>query len=149
MDMLCTNPLKFIIFIDDLTFTEDDADFSSLKAMLEGSVSSRAKNTVIYATSNRRHMIKETFSARAGDELHRNDTIQELTSLSERFGLHITYSKPNQALFLRIVKELCTKEGINMPEKEIEIKAEAYALRKSGRSARAARQFVDYLHTQI
>lgn len=148
MDRLCTNPLKFIIFIDDLTFTEDDSNFNYLKAMLEGSVSARSKNTVIYATSNRRHMVKETFSARAGDELHRNDTIQEITSLSERFGLHITYSKPNQQLFLRIVKELCRKEGIDIPEKELEIKAENYALRKSGRSARAARQFVDFLHTQ-
>lgn len=148
MDNLYANPLKFIIFIDDLTFTEEDANFASMKAILEGSVAARAKNTVIYATSNRRHMIKETFSARSGDELHRNDTIQEQTSLSERFGLHITYSSPNQELFLRIVKGLCKAEGIDIPENELKIKAESYALRKSGRSARAARQFVDFLHTQ-
>lgn len=148
MDSLCTNPLKFIIFIDDLTFTEEDANFASMKAILEGSVSARAKNTVIYATSNRRHMVKETFSARSGDELHRNDTIQEQISLSERFGLHITYSAPNQQLFLRIVTELCKAEGIDIPEEELKVKAESYALRKSGRSARAARQFVDFLHAQ-
>jgi predicted AAA+ superfamily ATPase len=145
MDRLCTNPLKFIIFIDDLTFNEDESNFSTMKAILEGSVSARAHNTVIYATSNRRHMIKDTFSARSGDELHRNDTIQEQVSLSERFGLCVTFSAPNQDLYLRIVTELCRKEGIDLPEGELKVMAESYALRKSGRSARAARQFVDSL----
>ena len=96
LDELSENPLKFILFIDDLSFQKDDDNFSALKAILEGSVSARADNIAIYATSNRRHLVKESFSDRNGDDIHRNDTIQELISLSERFGLNITFSKPNK-----------------------------------------------------
>ena len=145
MDEIHHNPLKFIIFIDDLSFQKEETGFGTLKAILEGSASAKAQNAVIYATSNRRHLVKESFSDRDGDDIHRSDTIQELTSLSERFGLTIQYSKPNKPLYLQIVKSLVEKRGLQIDEKELEIKAEAFALRKGGRSARGARQFVDSL----
>ncbi len=139
------NPLKFIIFIDDLSFNQNNDDFSMLKAALEGSASATADNAVIYATSNRRHIIKESFGDREGDDIHRNDTMQETLSLSERFGLTILFSKPNKALYLTIVKELAKRYGVSMDEKELEIQAEAFALRKGNRSARCAEQFINSL----
>ena len=139
------NPLKFIVFIDDLAFNRSDDNFSMLKAALEGSASAKADNAVIYATSNRRHIIKESFSDRDGDDVHRNDTLQETLSLSERFGLVVTYSKPNKALYLTIVKALAKKFGVKMDEAEMEIKAEAFALKKGNRSARCAEQFINSL----
>ncbi len=143
MDKLCRNPLKFILFIDDLTFSEDDPNFGTLKAILEGSISARMKNTVIYATSNRRHIVKETFGD--GNDKHENDTVQERISLSERFGITITYSKPQKQLYLEIVNNLAKQAGLHMDEAELAMKAEQFALCKSGRSARAARQIVDQL----
>ncbi len=140
------NPLKFIIFIDDLSFNKNDDCFSMLKAALEGSASASASNAVIYATSNRRHIVKETFAERDGmDDVHRNDTIQELMSLSERFGLTIYYEKPNKQLFTEIVKTLAARNQVPMDEQELVTKAEAYALRKGSRSPRAAKQFVESL----
>ena len=145
LDELNSNPLKFILFIDDLSFQRDDDNFSALKAILEGSVSARSSNVVIYATSNRRHLVKETFSDRQGDDVHRNDTLQEMISLSERFGIQITFQKPNKATYLDIVHHLAAQRGVEMDEKELDIKAEAFALGRGGRSARAATQFVDGL----
>ena len=139
------NPLKFIIFIDDLSFNQNNDDFSMLKAALEGSASATADNAVIYATSNRRHIIKESFGDREGDDVHRNDTMQETLSLSERFGLTVLFSKPNKQLYLTIVKELAKRVGITMDEKELELQAEAFALRKGNRSARCAEQFINSL----
>ncbi|MBQ4052446.1 MAG: ATP-binding protein [Clostridia bacterium] len=148
MEELSRNPLKFIIFIDDLSFNKNDDYFGTLKAILEGSVSARNKNTVIYATSNRRHLIKESFSDRMGDEIHQNDTMQELISLSERFGLTVLFSKPNKDLYLRIVHQLAEAKQIKKDASELDLLAEAFALRKGGRSARAADQFTDFLLTQ-
>lgn len=139
------NPLKFILFIDDLSFSEDDDDYAALKAALEGSVSSSSPNMVIYATSNRRHLVKETFSSRQGDELHFNDTVQELMSLSERFGLTVTFTKPDKKLYLDIVKKLAEEYEIRLSQKELFTKAEAFALSRSGRSPRCAKQFIEYL----
>ena len=139
------NPLKFIIFIDDLSFNKNDDNFSMLKAALEGSASATADNAVIYATSNRRHIIKESFGDREGDDVHRNDTLQETLSLSERFGLTVLFSKPDKKLYLRIVNELAKRYGIGLSEPELEIKAEEFALRKGSRSARCAEQFIDSL----
>lgn len=143
MGELSANPLKFIIFVDDLSFNKNDDTFSSLKAILEGSSAAKAPNVVIYATSNRRHLVKETFSDREGDDVHRGDTMQEILSLSERFGLTVLFAKPDKALYLRIVQSLAVEKGIRMPEEELFRKAEAFALRKGGRSARAAEQFTD------
>ncbi len=139
------NPLKFIIFTDDLTFAEDDDDFAALKAILEGSVSTTAPNLVVYATSNRRHLVRESFSAREGDDIHRNDTMQELLSLSDRFGITVTFMKPDKKLYLSIVKELAQKELPDFPEDELLRQAEIFALGKGGRSPRAARQLIDFL----
>lgn len=145
LDELANNPLKFILFIDDLSFLKDDDNFNALKAVLEGSVSAKSKNVVIYATSNRRHIIKEKFSDREGDDVHRNETLQELISLSERFGIHITFGKPTKQTYLHIVKHLATEASIQMDDKELELLAERFALARGGRSARLARQFVDGL----
>ena len=143
LDELSDNPLKFILFIDDLSFQKDDDNFSALKAILEGSVSAKSKNVVIYATSNRRHLVKEKFSDREGDDIHFNDTIQEIISLSDRFGIHITFNKPNKETYLDIVRSLADKKGIKYNPDELEIKAEQFALEKGSRSARAAKQFVE------
>ena len=145
LDELNSNPLKFILFIDDLSFQKDDDNFSALKAILEGSVAARSRNVVIYATSNRRHLVKESFSDREGDDIHRNDTMQEIISLSERFGIQITFQKPNKQTYLDIVRHLAEDAGIELPEGELEARAERFALGRGGRSARAARQFVDGL----
>ena len=143
IDGLSKNPLKFILFIDDLSFAKDDDNFGALKAILEGSVSARANNIVIYATSNRRHLVKESFADRDGDDVHRNDTVQELISLSERFGLRITFSKPNKYEYLEIVKGRAKLNSLDMSEEELEKEAERFAVGRSGRSARAAKQFID------
>ena len=145
MAQISGNPLKFIIFIDDLSFNQNNDDFSMLKAALEGSASATADNAVIYATSNRRHIIKESFGDRDGDDVHRNDTLQETLSLSERFGLTVLFSKPNKQLYLKIVHELAKRVGITMDKTELEVQAEAFALRKGNRSARCAEQFINSL----
>ncbi len=145
LDELSGNPLKFVLFIDDLSFSGDDDNFGSLKAVLEGSVAARSANVVIYATSNRRHIVKERFSDREGDDIHRNDTMQELVSLSERFGLHITFSKPDKQTYLHIVHRLAQQQGIDIPEDKLDLLAERFALERGNRSARLARQLVDGL----
>lgn len=149
IEELSANPLKFILFIDDLSFTGNDDNFSALKATLEGSISGCGDNTVIYATSNRRHLIKETFGDRAGDELHLNDTMQETMSLAARFGLTITFQKPGKDEYLSIVKALAEEYGIEMSEEELFKKAEAHAIRKNGRSPRTAKQFIELLKIGI
>lgn len=142
IEAVAHNPLKFIIFIDDLSFSSDDDDFGALKAVLEGSVSSRTSNVVIYATSNRRHLVKEKFSDRDGDEIHAADSREELVSLSERFGLKVTFVKPDKELFLKIVKFLCEQYNV-IYDDDMQRRAEAFALRRNGRSGRVARQFVE------
>lgn len=145
MGELSGNPLRFILFIDDLSFQKNDDSFGELKAILEGSAAAKAPNVVIYATSNRRHLVKETFSERDGDDVHRQDTIQELVSLSERFGLTVLFGRPDKALYLRIVRGLAESFSIALPPEELALRAEAFALRKGGRSARAAEQFIHSL----
>ena len=145
LDELSCNPLKFILFIDDLSFQKDDDDFSALKAILEGSVSARSRNVVIYATSNRRHLVKETFSDREGDDIHRNDTMQEISSLSERFGIQITFQKPNRQTYLDIVHHLAKEHGLVYDPIRLELEAEQFVMHRGSRSARAAAQFIDSL----
>ncbi len=149
VETLSNNPLKFILFIDDLSFTSNDDDFAALKAILEGSISGKSSNLVIYATSNRRHLIKETMTERQGDELHLNDTMQELMSLSARFGLIITYQRPDKKVYVSIVKHLAKQYGIEMDEELLIQKAEAHAIRANGRSPRTAKQFIELLKTEI
>ena len=143
MDKLAANPLKFILFIDDLSFTANDDNFAALKAILEGSVGGRAKNIAVYATSNRRHLIKETLSDRTGDDIHEADTRQELMSLSARFGLTVTFQRPEKARFETILAELAKQHGIDMPMDQLLVKAEAFAIRAGGRSPRVAKQFIE------
>ena len=143
LDRLSKNPLKFILFIDDLSFDRDDGDFAALKAILEGSASGRPQNLVVYATSNRRHLVRETASARAGDEIHLSDTIQEQMSLSDRFGILITFLRPEKDVYLEIVLHLAEQYGVMMDRDELIQKAEAHALRRNGRSPRTARQFIE------
>lgn len=148
LDELTRNPLKFVIFIDDLSFSNDDDNFAALKAILEGSVSAKSDNVAIYATSNRRHMVKERFSDREGDDVHRNDTMQEIISLSDRFGIRVSFSKPDKATYLDIVHKLADDADIEMDQDELDLLAERFATRRGGRSARGARQFVDSLLSQ-
>lgn len=145
VDQLSKNPLKFILFIDDLSFSKDDDNFAALKAILEGSVSARANNLAVYATSNRRHLVKEDFSDRQGTDLHVTDTIQELTSLSDRFGLTITFQKPGKQVYLEIVHDLAIQNGIGLSIEDLDRQAEAFAIGRGGRSPRAAKQFIDFL----
>lgn len=149
VEELSANPLKFVLFIDDLSFTSNDDNFSALKAILEGSLSSCGDTIAIYATSNRRHLVKETLGDRAGDELHVNDTLQETMSLAARFGLTITYQRPDKEEYLSIVKHLAAEYGIQMEETELLRKAEAHAIRCSGRSPRVAKQFIELLKIGI
>lgn len=146
MGRIADNPLKFIVFIDDLSFNKNDDSFSMLKATLEGSAASKAGNAVIYATSNRRHIVKECFSDReTGDDIHHSDTVQELMSLSDRFGLTVYFGKPDKATYLTIVRKLAERKGINLPQERLDTEAEAFALNRGSRSPRAAEQYVDSL----
>lgn len=145
MDMLAQNPLKFILFIDDLSFTANDDDFAALKAILEGSAGGRSHNVAVYATSNRRHLVKETLSDRDGDDIHAMDTRQELMSLSARFGLTVTFQRPDKARYQAILVELANHYGVQLPEDKLIIRGEAFALRAGGRSPRVARQFIELL----
>ena len=143
METLHQNPLKFILFIDDLSFSSDE-EIGTLKAVLEGTVSARSMNIVLYATSNRRHLIQETFSARGDDDIHANETIQEQASLSDRFGLSVGFFKPGKEKYLDIVHALALQHGIKDVE-NIDLLAEQHALERGGRSPRVARQFAEYM----
>lgn len=145
IESISANPLKFIIFIDDLSFVSGEDCFGALKATLEGSVSARTGNTAIYATSNRRHLVKESFSDRDGDDVHRNDSMQETLSLSARFGLRVNFSKPDKKSYVQIAQELAAQHEINIDSDTLALKAEQFAMQGSGRSPRTARQFVNQL----
>lgn len=145
IDSISGDPLKFIIFIDDLTFTSGEDCFGSLKAALEGSVSARAENVAIYATSNRRHLVRESFSDRSGDDIHRNDTMQETLSLSARFGLRVNFIRPDKKAYIAIALRLAKQYGVEMSEDELALKAEQFAAQGSGRSPRTAKQFINQL----
>jgi len=145
MDQLAENPLKFLLFIDDLSFAANDDHFAALKAILEGSVGGRSHNVAVYATSNRRHLVKETLSDRSGDDIHEADTRQELMSLSARFGLVVTFQQPNKERYDAILLELAKQYKIQMPSDQLFIKGAAFALRAGGRSPRVAKQFIELL----
>lgn len=137
-------PLKFIIFIDDLSFESDDDNYAALKGVLEGGLSARPANTVIYATSNRRHFVKEGFAEREGDDVHAADSMQEKLSLADRFGITVTFSAPDQKLYLEIVGRLAEERELKVSREALERGAVQWALMYNGRSPRTARQYVDW-----
>lgn len=146
-EQIADSPMKFIIYIDDLSFDSNDNSFSELKAALEGSLSGRQSNILIYATSNRRHLIKESFSDREND-VNRNDIMQEQLSLSDRFGLTITFLNPNKQEYLDIVKKIAQDRGLTeLDEAHLCFMADQWATRRGGRSPRCAKQFVDYVES--
>ena len=141
-------PLKFIIFIDDISFEEDDERLSTLKAALEGSVSGAVNNVMIIATSNRRHIVKESFSDRQ-NSVHPSDLLEEQLSLSDRFGLTIMFSSTDKPAYLSIVRQLATDLGISIEADRLAALAERWAILKGGRSPRRAKQFVDFVYACI
>lgn len=136
---------RFIIFLDDLSFEEFEVEYKSLKSVMDGGIAVKPNNVLIYATSNRRHLIRETWDDRNGDELHRQDSVNEKISLADRFGIVLTFVSPNQEEYLRIVAELALKAGIVMEQVELRQQALRWEMSHSGRSGRVARQFVDDL----
>jgi len=146
---------KFIIFVDDLVFGDNEENYTSLKAVLEGGLESKTPNIVIYATSNRRHLVKEYFSERAGlqsgnhnEEVHAADSMQEKLSLADRFGINVVFSSPDQNRYLRIVNGIAKSRHLNIDKERLEREALQWALWYNGRSARTARQFVDWIEGQ-
>ena len=137
--------MKFIIFIDDLTFSSNDDTFSYLKAILDGGINSFPNNIAVYVTSNYRHLIKENFGDRDGDDIHVEDTIQQIMSLTNRFGTIITFQRPDRDLFSEIVLSYAKENDIRIDKEELIKQAEAYAIRSAGGSPRVAKQFIELL----
>ncbi len=140
---LASIPLRFIVFIDDFSLAENDERFSTLKAALQGSMEGHADNVMIIATSNRRHIVEETFDTRS-NSVHSGDSEQELLSLSDRFGITVLFSTTNKAEYLSIVHALADDAKLKTDRAELDTLAERWALLKGGRSPRRARQFIDY-----
>ena len=141
----------FIIFLDDLSFEEDEPEYKFLKSSIEGGVESKPKNVLIYATSNRRHLIRETWRDRVDEreELYRNDSVNETISLSDRFGLIIRYDAPSQKEYLAIIRHMLKKNGIELDEETLRVESVRWEMTHSGRNGRTAKQFVDnYLGQQ-
>ena len=146
VDKIAALPMKFIIFIDDLSFQKQDQSYTTLKAVLEGGLAARPKNALIYATSNRRHLVKESLLDRSwDDDVNTRDNMQESLSLSDRFGLKVCYSAPSKKEFVEIACKLAKDRGIDMSDEELALGAERFALIKGGRSPRCAKQYVESL----
>lgn len=143
---------RFIIFVDDLVFGDDEESYTALKAILEGGLESKSSNILIYATSNRRHLVKEYFSERSGhqdDEVHSGDSVQEKLSLADRFGINVVFSSPDQNKYLQIVDGIAAKRNLNIDKETLHSEAKKWETWYNGRSARTARQFVDWIEGQI
>ncbi|WP_155830544.1 ATP-binding protein [Butyrivibrio sp. NC3005] len=140
---------RFIIYMDDLSFEEFEIEYKYLKAVIEGGLEKKPENVLIYATSNRRHLIKETVFDKKNlsddGDIHANDTVQEKLSLVNRFGVTIYFGKPSPKEFAGIVIELAKRNNIDMPEKELLLKANQWEMAHGGLSGRSAQQFIDYL----
>ena len=133
---------SFILFIDDLAFDQDDKTYSSLKTILEGGLEKRPLNVAIYATSNRRHLVRQTFSDRAGDEVDTFETISEKTALAERFGLRIPYMTMSKSEYLALIDHLAGLYHVEMNREVLHAKAMEWEIRHAGRTPRVARQFI-------
>ncbi len=138
---------RFILYMDDLSFEDFEIEYKYLKAIIEGGMERRPDNVLIYATSNRRHLIREKYSDKKepGDDIHSNDTVQEKLSLSARFGVTIYYGRPDRKEFDEIVRTLAEREGIRMPEEELLAEANRWELSHGGLSGRCASQFITHL----
>lgn len=140
---------RFIIYMDDLSFEEHEVEYKFLKAVIEGGVETRPDNILIYATSNRRHLVRETWTDKNdmeyAEDIHRSDTVEEKLSLVDRFGIAVNFSRPGRDDFYNIVKELAKKAGLPISEDELLAEADKWELRHGGRSGRTATQLVDYL----
>lgn len=135
-------PEKFIIFIDDLAFDRDDATYSVLKTILEGGLERRPQNVAIYATSNRRHLVRQTISERAGDEMDRSETIREKTSLADRFGLRVLFQGLSKGEYLDVVDMLARRNGVDLPQEELHRLAVAWERLHGAQTPRTALQFI-------
>lgn len=148
ISMIKNRNYKFIIYMDDLSFEEFEIEYKFLKAVIEGGVETKPENILIYATSNRRHLIKETWNDRndleSNNGLHRSDTIEEKLSLVNRFGCQISYSKPSQKEFFDIVIGLARKNNVKMTDEELMAEANKWELSHGGISGRTAQQFINY-----
>ncbi|MEO1211806.1 MAG: ATP-binding protein [Cyanobacteria bacterium J06638_20] len=153
VDRLRDTPQKFIIFVDDLSFEEDDEAFKALKVVLEGNIVARPANVVVYATSNRRHLVREFMDDRPrprdADEVHAWDTMQEKLSFSDRFGLTLTFEPADQTTYLAIVHHLASQAGLAIEISDLEFRALQWATRHNGRSGRTVRQFIDALQAEL
>ena len=138
---------RFIIYMDDLSFEEFEIEYKYLKAVIEGGLERKPDNILIYATSNRRHLVREQFSDKEGrrDDLHASDTVQEKLSLVYRFGVTIFFCAPDKKQFQNIVRVLAERYGIKMPEEELMLEANRWELNHGGLSGRTAQQFIDYI----
>jgi len=138
---------KFILFLDDLSFEETEVEYKCLKSALEGGVELKPENVMICATSNRRHLVRETWQDRAGnpDDVHRLDSVHEKISLSDRFGITLTYHAPNQEEYMHIVQELAKKHDVPISPSELKSQAVRWEMSHSGRSGRTARQLITHL----
>ena len=155
-DILRQVPQKFIIFVDDLSFEEESEDYKALKVVLEGNLSAQPNNLLVYATSNRRHLLREYFSDRPSlkdlsdrKEVNPWDTMQEKLSLSDRFGLTLTFLNADQEIYLKIVHHLAKRAGIELLDDELNFRALQWATRNNGQSGRTAQQFVDFLQADL
>ena len=144
---LAHRPQKFIIFIDDLAFDKEDRTFSSLKTILEGSLEPRPVNVAVYCTSNRRHLVRQNFSDRNGDEIDASETIQDKTSLADRFGLRILYSELTKPQFIDMAMEMAVSKGVTMDPDDLKKAAVRWEARHTSRSPRSALQFAASLLT--
>ena len=140
---------RFIVFIDDLSFEENEVEYKFLKAVIEGGVETKPDNILLYATSNRRNLIRETWKDRADmeheNDVHHSDTLEEKLSLSARFGVRINYSIPNRTQFQEIVLTLAKRQGVALPEETLLQEATRWEMRHGGVSGRTAQQFINYL----
>ncbi len=152
IDQIRSRPQKFVIFVDDLSFEADEDAYKALKVVLEGNLTARPTNVVVYATSNRRHLIREFFGDRPrpsdADEIHNWDTVQEKLSLCDRFGLTLTFEPADQETYLNIVFHLVQQTEVVISDSDLKFQALQWATRQNGRSGRTARQFVDFLQAQ-
>lgn len=146
-------PQKFMLFVDDLSFEADDDAYKALKVVLEGNITARPQNVVVYATSNRRHLIREFFGDRPrpqdADEVHQWDTVQEKLSFSDRFGLTLTFEPADQTTYLEIVRHLAAQAKLSLNPEALDAQALQWATRHNGRSGRTARQFIDFLQADL